>query len=65
MARIQGKYRCCNCGRLFDYDELKKVEEGRGEYWGIPCYETMYYSPCCQDDYEEAYEDDEEDFIDE
>lgn len=63
MARIQGKYRCCNCGRLFDYDEVEKVEEGRGEFWGFPCYETMYYSPCCLDDYEEAYED--EDLMDE
>lgn len=65
MVRIRGKYRCCECGKIFDEDEIRVIEEDRGEYWGIPCYEKMYYSPCCLDDFEEAYEDDEEDFIDE
>ena len=61
MQRIYGKYRCCECGEIFDEDEIKVVEEDRGEFWGMPCTETMYYSPCCMDDFDDAYEDDEED----
>ena len=59
--RIYGKCRCCNCGKLFDEDDIKVVNEDRGEFWGMPCTERMYYSPCCTDDFEDAYEDDEED----
>lgn len=59
MKRISGKYRCLACGKLFDEDEVKKVEESRGEFWGFPCTETMYYSPCCTDDFDDAYEEDE------
>lgn len=49
MARA---FVCCNCGKIFDYPEA--VEESRGEYWGMPAYETMYYSPCCTYDFEEV-----------
>lgn len=59
MTRIRGKYRCCECGKIFDEDDIKVVEEDRGEFWGMPCTETCYYSPCCEWDYEEIYEDDE------
>lgn len=59
--RIMGMYRCMSCGKLFDADDVKKVEESRGEFWGMPCTETMYYSPCCTDDFDDAYEEDEED----
>ena len=59
MAKIVGLYRCCNCGRVFEHSEMKVVEESRGEYWGIPCTERMYYSPCCTDDFENVYEEDE------
>lgn len=58
--RIQGKYRCCECGKIFDEDNIKVVEEDRGEFWGMPCTETMYYSPCCMDDFDDAHEDEEE-----
>lgn len=47
------KYRCVNCGRIFEEDDIVRKEESRGEFWGMPCYETMYYSPCCKDDFEE------------
>jgi hypothetical protein len=47
------KYRCGNCGRIFEEDDIVRTEESRGEFWGMPCYETMYYSPCCKDDFEE------------
>lgn len=51
-------FRCYHCGKIFY--EPKRVEEPRGEYWGVPCTETMYYSPCCTDDFEEVTEEDEE-----
>ena len=39
-------YRCNNCGAIFDEPNITAVEEGRGEYWGIPCSETVYYDVC-------------------
>lgn len=51
--KITGRYRCCECGHVFTDDEIKEVEEYRGEYWGAPAYETMYYSPCCTSDFDE------------
>ena len=61
MARIHGKYRCCECGEIFDEEDIVEIQEDRGEFWGMPCTETMYYSPCCTDDFDDAYEEDEED----
>ena len=48
------RFRCCDCGRTFD--EPKEVQESRGEFWGSPCWETMYYCPYCNGDYEENTE---------
>lgn len=50
--------KCCNCGRIFYENELVSIEESRGEFWGFPAYETCYYSPCCEEDWE--YVDEEE-----
>lgn len=55
------RYRCCECGNVFDEDEILEVQESRGEFWGFPCSETCSYSPCCEADYEEFVEDEEED----
>ena len=49
-------YKCCQCNCLFHEDDIKYVEEPRGEFWGVPCTETMSYSPCCEADYEEYEE---------
>jgi len=38
----------CECGAMFD--EPKAVQESRGEFWGVPCSETMYYCPVCGDE---------------
>lgn len=38
----------CQCGCIFD--EPRRVSEPRGEFWGAPCSETMYYCPSCGDD---------------
>lgn len=48
------RFRCEECGAIFDWP--KAVEESRGEFWGIPCSETVYYSPCCEADFEEIEE---------
>ena len=50
------KFICCDCGRIFDEDEVATWKESRGEYWGEPCYETMSGCPSCQCDYVETYE---------
>ena len=51
----------CECGHIFE--EPKVVHESRGEFWGAPCWEKMYYCPNCGsdcfDEYDE-YEDEEE-----
>ena len=39
-------FKCNSCGKIFDEPYNYSVEESRGEYWGIPCTETMYYSEC-------------------
>ena len=39
------RYKCYECKTLFD--EPRAVEESRGEFWGMPCSETMYYCPHC------------------
>ena len=39
------EYKCRDCGCLFD--EPNVVHESRGEYWGVPSYEDMWYCPHC------------------
>jgi len=56
--------RCDDCGWIGHSEELRAVQESRGEFWGVPAYETMYYCPVCGseclDDYEEVQEEDDE-----
>ena len=59
-------YKCNDCGIKFR--RFKEIEESRGEFWGIPCSETLYVCPNCEgDDIEELNgdEDDEDDDDDE
>ena len=52
---------CVDCGRVLDEDELIDVKESRGEYWGMPCWETLGGCPYCKCvDFEEYEEDDED-----
>lgn len=45
-------YKCNDCGK--EFLEPQAVEEDRGEFWGMPCSETMYYCPeCGSGDFEE------------
>ena len=39
-------FKCNDCGKVFH--EPKAVQESRGEFWGAPCWETMYYCPHCE-----------------
>jgi len=48
--------RCDDCGWIGEPEELRKVRESRGEFWGMPAYETMSYCPCCGSDFIEDYD---------
>lgn len=52
--------KCCDCGWTGETYELQRVEESRGEFWGMPAYETMYYCPNCGSDCIDDYIDDDE-----
>lgn len=52
-------FKCCECGCIFE--EPKSWQESRGEFWGIPCSETMYGCPNCEGDFEEVDADDNDD----
>lgn len=45
------RFKCWECGKTFN--EYKEVQESRGEFWGIPCSETMCYCPYCDGDFDE------------
>lgn len=38
---------CNDCNRTFAEEELATWEESRGEFWGMPCSETMQGCPFC------------------
>lgn len=42
----EGKHYCNKCHTWFDNYHVEEVEEGRGEYWGVPCTEIVYYRYC-------------------
>lgn len=47
-------YKCDCCGKLFETPKM--IAESRGEYWGVPCYEKIAVSPCCEEDFTEVKE---------
>ena len=47
---------CCNCGMLFEENDAIFDEEPRGEYLGQKCWEKIWVSPCCHDEFEEYRE---------
>ena len=46
-------YKCDCCGKLFETPKM--IAESRGEYWGVPCYEKIAVSPCCEEDVKEYH----------
>ena len=63
----EGKHYCAHCKTWFDEYAVHAVEEDRGEFWGMPCTETMYYQYCpnCGTDVEEGDIWDDKDIIEE
>jgi hypothetical protein len=45
---------CLDCGHLFDEGEASTWKEGRGEYWGMECYESVSGCPQCHGSYAKA-----------
>ena len=41
------KVKCGDCGKVFDEGEIITWREDRGEFWGMPCYETLSGCPFC------------------
>lgn len=46
-------YVCLSCGNTFS--QSKSWTEDRGECFGFPSCESMSGSPCCHDNYTEAF----------
>ena len=56
------KMRCKNCGQVFDESAIKLIGRSAEDYLGMPCFEEVEVSPCCDADFElvketEEYED--------
>lgn len=52
-------FKCEYCGEIFE--EPVSAKEDRGEFWGAPCYETIYICPACgSDDFYELSKEEEE-----
>lgn len=47
IHRTNMKYQCPSCGAILTEDELATVEESRGEFWGVPCWESINVCPMC------------------
>ena len=41
------KVKCGDCGKVFDECEIITWREDRGEFWGMPFYETLSGCPFC------------------
>lgn len=55
------KYKCGNCGLVFNEDEADTRHENIGEFWGAPAYTDFVICPKCRsDELEEYTEPDEE-----
>lgn len=48
-------YVCLSCRHVFDEDEVAVWSEGRGEFWGMSCSESISGCPRCKGDYVETY----------
>jgi hypothetical protein len=47
---------CLDCRHVFSEDEIAYWREQRGEYWGMPCYETVCGCPICHGEFDDAIE---------
>ena len=44
-------YRCEECGKIFNEEEMGCWGESRGEYWGVSCSEQVCGCPSCHSMY--------------
>lgn len=48
--------KCCNCGAIFPVEDVARIEECVGEFWGAPAFEHWDACPVCKDTDIEDYE---------
>ena len=46
---------CVECGHLFDEEKIAVWQESRGEYWGVPCFESVGGCPICKGHFVDAH----------
>lgn len=49
------KYKCCECGLVFNEDEADTRHDLVGEFWGAPAYMDFTICPKCGSDELEEY----------
>ena len=49
------KYKCEDCGEIFNEDEAGTERERVGEFWGAPAYKDFIVCPRCRSYYIEEY----------
>ena len=58
------KYKCDDCGEIFDSDNAEETSECVGEFWGAPAYMKFMICPYCRSrdiyEYHESEESDDE-----
>lgn len=54
------KYKCYNCGKIFDEEDSGFKRELVGEFWGAPAYESVMVCPECRSDDLDEYTEEEE-----
>ena len=42
------KYKCEDCGEIFNEDEAEVKKENQGEFWGAPAYQEFNVCPRCK-----------------
>lgn len=54
------KFKCCECGEIFDEDNSETVRQCVGEFWGAPAYDDFIGCPNCRNTEIERYDEDED-----
>lgn len=54
------KYRCYNCGKIFDESDAGVESECVGEFWGSPAYNNYNVCPACNSEDIDEYTGEEE-----
>ena len=54
------KYKCADCGEIFDEEDSGIRKENVGEFWGAPAYQEYNVCPNCNSYYIGRYNEDED-----